>query len=236
MKKRNITQVRVLPFCSGLHVALFFISFTFFSHGSCGASEALSITEILERVQQRYGTADFEADFVQESYLKAMGIVDAAKGHVYFRPPAMMRWHYKAPEQYLIITDGQSAWVYWPLENQVMVGGAEEYLGDTRWTEFFNEPNRLLEGFVVQLAAAGLQREDQFVLKLLPKKEEPNLAEMLLFISKSTFEIVQSVTSNAFGDKTIIRFEGLSFNQGLDASLFKFHIPKEAEVFQLETQ
>jgi outer membrane lipoprotein carrier protein len=203
-------------------------------HGPCAASDPLPICEILERIQHRYAAADFEADFFQESHLKAMGMVDTAQGHVSFKPPAMMRWHYKTPEEYLIMTDGQTVWVYRPTENQVMVGRAAEYFGDIKWTEFFTEPGDLLEDFVIQWAPSEVQTEKRFVLKLLPKRSRPNLVQIDLSISELTFDIVQSVTCNAFGDKTIIRFEGFRFNQGLDASLFRFKIPKDADVLQLE--
>jgi outer membrane lipoprotein carrier protein len=215
-------------------VAFCLIGFGVFLHGPCAASEPLTICEILERVQHRYAAADFAADFVQESHLEAMGMVDAAQGHVSFSPPAMMRWHYKRPEEYLIITDGQTVWVYRPAENQVMLGWAAEYFGDTKWTEFFTQPAALFEDFVVQWAPAKVQAEDRFVLKLLPKRRRPNLVEMVLSVSKTTFDIIQSVTCNAFGDKTTIRFENFRFNQGLDASLFRFKIPKDADVLQLD--
>jgi len=198
------------------------------------ASDGLSISEILGRVQKRYAVTDFEADFVQESHLKAMDMIDSARGHVYFSPPAMMRWHYKTPEQYLIMSDGQRVWIYRPEENQVMVGRAADYFGDATWTGFFAEPDKLLDDFVVHLAAKEFTEEGQFVLELLPKKGVANLAKILLFISESTFDIVRSVTYNLFGDKTSIRFEDFRFNQGLDRSLFIFKVPKDADVLQLE--
>ena len=198
------------------------------------ASDGLSISEILSRVQKRYAVTDFEADFVQESHLKAMGMVDSARGHVCFRPPAMMRWHYKAPEQYLIMTDGNSVWIYRPDENQVMVGRTADYFGDAKWTGFFAEPDKLRDEFVVHFAAREFTEKGQFVLELLPKKSVSNLAKILLFISESTFDIVRSVTYNLFGDKTSIRFEDFRFNQDLDRSLFIFKVPKDADVLQLE--
>lgn len=232
MKTENPEWARFFP--SPVALALLLMLLTFFSHGHCGASKPLSVSEILERVQHRYGATDFEADFVQESHLKAMGMVDTAKGHVYFKPPAGMRWHYKTPEQYFIITDGNSVWIHRPAENQVMAGRAADYFGNAEWTKFFNEPGKLLDGFVVQLAGTGLEEKDRYVLKLLPKTRQPDLVDILLFISKNTFDIVQSVTHNAFGDKTTIRFDSFRFNQGLDESLFMFKIPKGADVMQLE--
>ncbi len=219
-----------------LYAGICLIWFTFLSQAPFAFSDSLSVSDILERVQHRYAAADFEADFVQESHLKAMDMVDAAQGHVYFRPPAMMRWHYKTPEEHLIITDGQSVWIYLPEENQVMVGRAADYFGAIKWADFFAQPGRLLDDFSVRSAAKELQRKDRFVLKLVPKKKQPNLAEVLLFISKSTFDILQSDTYNGFGDRTSILFSHFKFDQGLDLSLFVFEIPKDSDVLQLEGQ
>ena len=220
------------PGCWWVAFCLIWLSLS--PHSPCAASDPLPICEILERVQRRYAASDFEADFFQESHLQAMGMVDTAQGHVSFKPPAMMRWHYKTPEEYLIMTDGQTVWVHRPAENQVMVGRAAEYFSDIKWTEFFTEPDALLEDFVLKWAPSKVQTAKRFVLELVPKKSRPNLVQIDLSISKGTSDIVQAVTSNTFGDKTTIRFEGFRFNQGLDASFFKCKIPKDADVLQLE--
>ncbi|MDY6951982.1 MAG: outer membrane lipoprotein carrier protein LolA [Thermodesulfobacteriota bacterium] len=234
MKTTILEWRRSIPLFYSLCASLSLLWLTIFSCGACVASESLSISEVLKGVQKRYGVTDFEADFVQESHLKAMDMVDSACGHVCFRPPAMMRWHYKRPEQYVMMTDGHSVWIYRPEENQVMVGRAVDYFGDAAWTGFFAEPDKLLEKFVLRFAAKEFAEEGLVVLELLPKKGVSNLAKIRLSISESTFDIVRSVTYNLFGDKTSIRFENFRFNQGLDSSLFIFKVPKNADVLQLE--
>ena len=194
----------------------------------------LTAADILDRVQHRYGAGDFEADFLQESHLQAMGMVDTAKGHVYFGRPGMMRWHYEMPEVYLIITDGDTVWVYRPKENQVMLGRSVDYFGSKEGADFFTKPGDLSKEFALELAPKKLQEKDHYVLRLIPRKERPSLAELYLFISKETFDIVRSVTHSVFGDKTTLRFSGYRFNRGLDSSLFVFEIPDGAEVLQLE--
>jgi outer membrane lipoprotein carrier protein len=193
-----------------------------------------SIDEILERVQHRYGFSDFEADFVQESHLEAMGIVDTAKGHVYFKPPFMMRWHYKEPEEYLIITDGQAVWIYRPMEKQVMIGRAADYFGDTNFAEFFSEPSKLRERFKLEMALPGIDNKDHHVLRLVPHRGAVNVEEVFLTISRKTYDIIQSDTLNAFGDKTRLGFSAFQVNQGLDMSLFRFEIPENVDVMQLD--
>ena len=211
----------------------FFICIFLFSasHDPCWG---LGAADILDRVQDRYAAGDFEADFAQESHLKAMGMVDTAKGHLYFGRPGTMRWHYKTPEEYLIITDGDTVWIYRPAENQVMLGRAVDYFGSKKGTDFFTKPGELSREFILELAPKEFQEKDRYVLRLVPKRERPSLAELHLFISKETFDIVQAVTYNTFGDKTTIRFDSYRFDQGLNSSLFVFEIPNGAEVLQLQ--
>ncbi len=229
---RNMNQVRFFRLAIFLWIVSWFCYFLV-PPSLCGASDSLPVEKILEGIKNRYSSADFEADFVQESHLGAMGIVDTAQGHVYFKPPAMMRWCYDSPEEYLITTDGRSLWIYRPEEDQVMMGRAADYFGDTKWAEFFTEPGRLLDDFSVQLTAADLQEEGRYVLKLIPIKPHPNVAQILLYVSRGTFDVVQSVTYNSLGDKTTLRFDGFRFNQGLDPSFFAFTIPRGTDVLQL---
>ena len=209
------------------------IAFLGFSHKTCWS---LGAADILHQVQQRYAAGDFEADFIQESHLKAMGMIDAARGHLYFGSPGMMRWHYQTPEEHLIITNGDTVWIYRPAENQVMLGRAIDYFGEGRGADFFSKPGELYKEFIVALAPKELQKRGHYVLKLVPNTERPDLNTLYLFISRETFDITQIVTHNAFGDKTIIRFENYRFDQGLNASLFIFEIPDGAEVLKLHKE
>ncbi len=212
----------------------FFIIYILTLGASFNTCWGLGAADILDRVQQRYGAGDFEADFFQEAHLKAMGMADTAKGHLYFGSPGMMRWHYKAPEEYLIITDGDTVWIYRPEENQVMLGRAVDYFGSRKGADFLSKPGELSRKFIVALAPREIQEKEHYVLRLVPKTELPSLTELYLFISKETFEITKTVTGNAFGDRTIIRFNSYRFDQGLSSSLFVFDIPKGAEVLQLQ--
>ena len=166
--------------------------------------------------------------------MKAMGMVDTAKGRIYFGRPGMMRWHYKTPEKYLIITDGDTVWIYRPEENQVMLGRAVDYFGSKNGADFFTKPGELSREFILELAPKELQEKDHYVLRLVPRTERPSLTELYLSISRETFDIVQTVTCNAFGDRTTIRFDRYKFEQGLSSSLFVFEIPNGAEVLRLQ--
>lgn len=201
-----------------------------------GQAECRDLTafDILDKVQRRYGSGDFTAEFVQETHLKAVDMVDTATGQLYYRHPGMMRWHYKTPEEHLIITDGETVWLYRPAENQVMLGRAPDYFGWESAADFFTKPGELSGKFMVELAPAAASDQGLHVLRLLPRDDRSNLAELNLYISKEGFDIVRAVTRNTAGDRTTIAFSGYAYSRGLDLSLFVFQIPKGADVVVLD--
>lgn len=202
---------------------------------SRGTDPLISLDYVLEGIRQRYAVTDFEADFYQESVLQAMGIVDTARGHVSFRPPTDMRWHYRSPEEYILVLNAERIWLYWPDDHQVMVGRPKDYLGHMGFGEFFSDPARLLEDFDIEVTTRP-EKGDVYTLKLIPHQPDPNLEQAFLRISRDTFLIDETIIYNAFGDKTRIRFSDVRFNTGLDPGLFLFEIPKGAQVLPLESE
>ena len=76
--------------------------------------------------------------------------------------------------------------------------------------------------------------DDCYVLKLLPRKKIFDLSVIYLSISKNTFDIVQIVTNNSYGDETIIRLSDIRIIQNLEDSEFCFTMPEGTEILQLE--
>jgi outer membrane lipoprotein carrier protein len=192
-----------------------------------------SIEEVIETLGNRFNAADFSASFVQESTLKAMDIKDTAKGKVWFKHPGMMRWAYETPEPYAITTDGKTLWIYRPEDNQVMVGDAMTYFSNGKGASFLSNFSQVKEAFKVSFSHPA--DADHFTLKLVPHQKQLDLSEILLNIDKRSFDIDSVISINAYGDETRIMFSNLSFEPGMDPSLFHFQPPKGADVVELET-
>jgi outer membrane lipoprotein carrier protein len=201
-----------------------------------GASETTppTIEEVIETLGNRFNAADFSASFTQESTLKAMDITDTAKGKVWFKHPGMMRWAYETPEQYAIITDGKTLWIYRPEDNQVMVGDAMTYFSNGKGASFLSNFRQVKESFNISFAKPA--DGDHYTLKLIPHQKQLDLSEILLNIDKRSFDIDSVVSINAYGDETRITFSSLAFEPGMDASMFHFQTPKGADVVELETK
>lgn len=202
---------------------------------AAGASAEESVPDVdtlIAGIEKRYAGTGFSARFDQESTLKAMDITDTASGGVWFRRPEMMRWEYETPERQIIVSDGVTLWIYRPEDNQVMLGDASAYFGDGRGASFLSDIRLVKKKFDVQLLDD--ESPEYHSVKLTPREKSHDLASVRLTIDKKTFDIVQVITANVYGDETRIRFNTFKYNQDLEASLFFFDIPKGVDVIRLD--
>jgi len=201
--------------------------------GAASAEKSVSTVDgLIAGIERRYHGTGIKAFFDQESTLKAMDITDTASGAVWFRRPEMMRWEYQTPERQIIVSNGVKLWIYRPEDSQVMVGDASAYFGDGRGASFLSDIRLVKTKFDVQL----LESKDSgfHFVRLTPLEKSHDLASVRLTIDRTTFDIVEVVTANVYGDETRIRFNTIQYNQDLDASLFFFDIPKGVDVIRLD--
>jgi outer membrane lipoprotein carrier protein len=198
----------------------------------------LTVADVIDRVEALYAAPDCQADFFQESVLKAMGVTDTATGKVYFKKPNMMRWDYEFPERQIIVTDGKTLWMYRPDEAQVMVGPAANYFGGGEGLSFLADIPILRSQFQIDFAASTGEETpaDRYLLELTPNVPRSNLSYLYLWISKDTFHVVRSKVVNPFGDTTTMKFDNIRFNQDLKSSFFVFEIPEGTEVITMDAE
>jgi outer membrane lipoprotein carrier protein len=187
---------------------------------------------ILKELEKRYTGSQFSADFLQESTIKAMEITDFASGRVYVRYPGMMRWEYEKPERQAIITDGHKLWIYRPLDNQVMTGNAPVFFRDGKGASFLSDIRLVRQKFTI--TSHQPEGENLYELRLVPREKTLNISQIRLYIVPRAFTIARIVTLDDYGDDTRIDIVNPQFNVELDPALFKFDIPKGADVQKID--
>lgn len=195
----------------------------------------LSVDQILDRIEKRHTNSQFAADFIQKSTIKAMNITDMATGKVYIKYPGMMRWEYENPDRQIIITDGDKLWVYRPEDNQVMTGKAPTFFRDGKGASFLSDIRLIRQKFDISLEQGQPAESDLFHhLKLIPREKTLDISEIRLMVSRQTFNLLQIMTLNFYGDETRIDLINFTFGVDLDDSLFSFTIPQGVDVIQLD--
>ena len=188
------------------------------------------VDEVLSRVERRYASSAFSARFDIESTLKAMQVTDTAAGRLLVKYPGKMRWEYEAPDPMLFITDGATLWMYQPQERQVTVGQADEVLGGSQGASFLSDVRLLRRQFKIELDPSG--SDERVRLKLMPRQEAFDIAFIIMTISRSTYDVVEVLTTNQYDDTTRIIFRDIAFQQRFSDDLFHFDIPEGVDVLQ----
>ena len=186
------------------------------------------IDKILKKIEKRYKGNGFSALFFQKSTLKAMEITDTASGRAYFKKPAMMRWEYDIPERQYIITNGKSLWIYKPEDNQVLIGKFPTFFGNGKGVSFLSDIRLIREIFFFSMEPAD--KKGNTVLKLIPKKKNPDLTKIYLYISKENNNIVRLLSYNEYEDETRIDFFNINFKAKMKDSMFVFNIPDNSDI------
>jgi outer membrane lipoprotein carrier protein len=195
----------------------------------------LTVDQILENIENKYTNSKFTADFIQRSTIKAMNITDTATGKVYIKYPGMMRWEYEKPDRQIIITDGDKLWIYRPEDNQVMTGKAPTFFRDGKGASFLSDIRMVRKKFDISLESNKPAESDLFYyLKLIPREKTLDISEIRLMVSRKTFNVLQVMTLNFYGDETRIDLVNFAFGADIDDSLFSFTIPQGVDVIQID--
>jgi len=190
------------------------------------------LDKIMDSVEKKYAVAGFSACFIQESTLKAMDITDSASGKVTVKRPGKMRWEYEEPDRQIILTDGKDLWIYRPEDNQVMIGKFPSFFGDGKGASFLSDIRLIRQKFNITLE--GTDRDDYYILKLLPVNKTYDLSYINLSISKKTFYVEEVITYNLYGDETRIKLVDIKLLENPEDSIFIFNIPYGTEVLELD--
>ncbi len=209
----------------------FVLSFFVFSP----IASAATAQAVLAEMQSRYEkTNDFEANFLQEYVGKVMKKPQKGEGKVYFKKKGMMRWDYKAPNQKLV-SNGHTLWYYQPEENQVFVSDVAKVLQERTPLAFLAGEGDISREFnVASFTEPTGEKEDAFVLELVPKEPNTALSKLTLTVDRKTYYVTQADVFDGLGNVTRTRFVDIKTNVGLSNSFFNFTVPPGTEVLKFQ--
>lgn len=190
------------------------------------------LEDVVKKVERRYAGSGFSAEFYQSSKIAAMEITDTASGRIFVKRPGMMRWEYEKPDRQSVITDGNTLWIYRPEDNQVMMGKAPEFFGSGKGAGFLSDMKLIRQQFRIFLAKKA--KEGYHILELLPIERTFDVSVIYLSVSIKTFDIVEIVTYNSYGDENKIRLSNIQLKKNLDDSMFSFQTPQGVEILHLD--
>jgi outer membrane lipoprotein carrier protein len=227
-ESKRLTRVRKMFLLNFSALVLFHL--VFHAMAFCATGQ-----EVLSEIQNRYEkTNDFEANFIQEYVGKGIRQSSRGEGKVYFKKKGMMRWDYTVPNQKLV-SDGHKLWYYQPEEKQVLISDVSSVLKERTPLAFLaGEGNLSREFNFLNLNESVSQKEDNYVIELVPKETIPTLSKLVLTVDKKSYIVLQADVFDGLGNLTRTRFINIRTNVGVSQSFFQFTIPPGTEVIKMQ--
>ncbi len=227
MSSKGFGQLWVL--CSVL-----LASTTFFALGPVASSrgaESNDAEAVVDALQNKVNaTADFIAEFRQETEIKTLNRTIKASGKVYFKRPGKMLWRYDEPKGQYVLADGKDLYMYQPEQAQIIKTPLRSAFRSDVPLSFLLGIGSLRRDFQYRLKAS---EKGVNVIQLTPKSELGQVGELLLGVDARDFELQWVRIQDAVGNVTSVRFSSIQRGVGVKDSLFHAQIPQGVEVVEL---
>lgn len=191
-----------------------------------GCDEAL-----LQRVQTAYQALDgFQGRFEQEDR-RADGEVLTAQGSIAYRKPGQMRWEYDPPNEQLLVTDGETVWLYDPLLENVTIESLAEVTPGTPLT-FLLGAGELTRDFRCRPLTRTPPDDGLSYLELMPREPIPTLESIQLGVRPKTAALVVLVMIDPQGNARVVRMQDITYGLAGLPETFTFEVTEDMEVIR----
>lgn len=188
--------------------------------------------EIAARVQARYdGVQDLEARFTQTSRSVAFGRAGQelhASGIAVFAKPGRMRWTYEKPEPSVVVSDGQTLWLYDPKAREVQEFPVGQGFLSGSAVQFLLGEGLILRDFEVRAE----QCPSDTVRLLLTPKQDATYETLELVVVAASGDVKGTAVVDLFGNRTEVTFESLQLDRHPDPSSFRFQVEPGVKVLR----
>jgi outer membrane lipoprotein carrier protein len=200
------------------------------------AAEAC-VERAIDAFERRYESVrDLSARFRQTTRSVALGgarpsLATTATGTVIFAKPGRMRWSYEQPEPSLVVSDGETLWLYDPerREAQRLAVGSGEYLSGAA-IQFLLGAGDVRREF--RVAAESCEAGDAR-LELVPLRAA-SYEKLRIRTDPRTGEIVETAVIDLLGNVTEVAFAEIRANVDPQPDVFRFEPPDGVRVIEIE--
>ena len=182
-------------------------------------------------LQRKYDrVADFSADFVHSYRGGILKQQATERGTLLVKKPGKMRWEYTAPEKKLFVSDGHKIYSYIPQDRQVVVGTMPKDEHAPTPALFLTGKGDLTRDFTAAFDKVPDAAPGSLVLKLTPKRREPEYESLTLVVDPNTLSLRMLITVDTQGGRSAFTFSNLKENVGVADNQFVFKMPRNVEV------
>ncbi len=191
-----------------------------------------TLDEILKKMDEADSKiTDVSFSFKQEILVTLTQEKSNISGNAVFKKPDLFRIEHLKPEKQIVVSDGKKIFFYQKEFNQVMIDDWKSLSDKGNFPKgifnFSSTISDLKNNYFILLSKKD-ETEKYYVL-LLALKNQPKNMKIKLWVSKETYlcEKTEMKSETVISTVTI---SNIKTNKGIKDSLFKFKIPKGAQI------
>ena len=190
--------------------------------------------DLLQLIQKQYQSIrSFSGNFIQYSHRADTETgPKKAEGLISFKRPGKMRWLYEAPEEQLLVTNGQTMWLYDPLLENVTIQKLEKITEGTALSFLLGLGNLQADFIHRGISKNLLIGQDGLILELEPKKSTANLAFIQLNVHPETYNLQSIALMDQQNNYRTIQLINMKYNLEIEDIFFEFTVTNDMEVIE----
>ena len=190
--------------------------------------------DLLQLIQKQYQSIrSFSGRFIQSSHrVDTETGPKKAEGLVSYKRPGKMRWLYEAPEEQLLVTNGQTMWLYDPLLENVTVQKLEKITEGTALSFLLGLGNLQADFIHREISKNLLSGQDGLIVELEPKKSTANLAFIQLNVHPETYNLQTIALMDQQDNYRTIQLMNMKYNLEIEDNFFEFTVTNDMEVIE----
>lgn len=174
---------------------------------------------LLERLQQ---ISNMDAAFSQQVTDSDGELVQQLHGRLALARPHFLYWQTDAPDETVMIADGDSLWYYNPFVEQVTVTDQTDTMEQSPLLLLLDDTAAAWQHYVVK------QEGDSFALQPLPSASSMQSLQLVFAAQSPVMETI--ILDDGQGQISTIELSEVTVNGELASSLFEFAIPAGIDV------
>ena len=190
--------------------------------------------KLLRQIQKQYQSIrSFSGRFIQTSHRGDTEIgPKKAEGLVSYKRPGKMRWLYEAPEEQLLVTNGQTMWLYDPLLENVTVQKLEKITEGTALSFLLGLGNLQADFIHREISKNLLSGQEGLIVELEPRKSTANLAFIQLNVHPETYNLQTIALMDQQDNYRTIQLMNMKYNLEIEDNFFEFTVTNDMEVIE----
>ena len=190
--------------------------------------------DLLQLIQKQYQSIrSFSGSFIQSSHRADTETgPKKAEGLVSYKRPGKMRWLYEAPEEQLLVTNGQTMWLYDPLLENVTVQKLEKITEGTALSFLLGLGNLQTDFIHREISENLLVGQNGLIVELEPKKSTANLAFIQLNVHPETYNLQTIALMDQQDNYRTIQLMNMKYNLEIEDNFFEFTVTNDMEVIE----